>query len=101
MRRTAGLIAVLTVATATALGSGGAVTASTTGTRLAVLSRAEGFKAASSRMFHTDPSVFRLSSSKPVTVIVKLDYDPVASYGGGIPGLSPTSPSVAGDGVVV
>jgi subtilisin family serine protease len=93
MRRTAGLIGALTVAASAAFGAGGPAT---TGTALAVLSRAEGFKAASSRMFHTDPSVLRLSSSKPVTVIVKLDYDPVASYGGGIAGLSPTSPSVTG-----
>jgi subtilisin family serine protease len=93
MRRTAALIAVLTLA---AIATGTPASGSITASALPVLSAAEGYKAASSRMFHTDPSLLRLSSSKPVGVVVKLDYDPVASYAGGVAGLAATSPSVTG-----
>ena len=54
------------------------------------------FRGASSRLFHTDRSLLRLRGSRPVVVMVKLDYDAVARYTGGLGGLPPTSPAVTG-----
>ena len=52
-------------------------------------------KALSSRLAKTDPSLLHLSGSRSVPVIVKLDYDAVASYAGGV-GPAATSPQVTG-----
>ncbi|MGZ8606666.1 MAG: S8 family serine peptidase [Actinomycetota bacterium] len=56
----------------------------------------QGSKALSSRLAQTDRSLLGLTGSEPTSVIVKFDYDGVASYGGGLEGLRPTSPSVTG-----
>ena len=56
-------------------------------------------KAISSRLAKTDRSLLRLSGSRLVPVIVKLDYDSVASYSGGM-GLAATSPQVTGRSLV-
>jgi subtilisin family serine protease len=53
-------------------------------------------KAASTRLARTDRSLLRLRGSKPVKVMVKLDYDSVASYRGGVAGLAATSPLTPG-----
>lgn len=53
-------------------------------------------KAASTRLARTDRSLLRIRGSKPVKVIVKLDYDSVASYRGGVAGLAATSPLTTG-----
>jgi subtilisin family serine protease len=53
-------------------------------------------KSKTGRLAQTDPTLLGLSSSDPVNVVVKYDYDPVASYGGGVAGLAPTSPAVTG-----
>ncbi len=53
-------------------------------------------KAPSSRLAKTDPSLLGLSGSAPTAVVVKLDYDAIASYSGGVAGLAATSPSVTG-----
>ena len=53
-------------------------------------------KAASTRLARTDRSLLRISGSKPVKVMVKLDYDSVASYPGGVAGLAATSPLTTG-----
>jgi hypothetical protein len=55
-----------------------------------------GSKALSSRLARTDRSLLRLTGSKLTPVIVKFDYDGVATYAGGVEGLRPTSPSVTG-----
>ena len=52
-------------------------------------------KSLSSRLARTDRSLLRLSGSRMVPVIVKLDYDAVASYQGGM-GPAATSPQVTG-----
>jgi hypothetical protein len=53
-------------------------------------------KSVSGRLAKTDPSLLRKTSSELVNVMVKLDYDAIASYAGGIEGLPPTSPTVTG-----
>ncbi|HEX9995004.1 MAG TPA: S8 family serine peptidase [Acidimicrobiales bacterium] len=56
----------------------------------------EGAKSPTSRIARTDPSLLGKTSSTPTAVVVKLDYDSIATYTGGIRGLAPTSPSVTG-----
>jgi subtilase family protein/fibronectin type III domain protein/PA domain-containing protein len=53
-------------------------------------------KSVSGRLAETDPSLLRRTSSELVSVMLKLDYDAIASYAGGIEGLPPTSPTVTG-----
>lgn len=53
-------------------------------------------KAASSRLAETDPDLLARTDATPVRVMIKLDYDAVAAYAGGIDGLAATSPSVTG-----
>ena len=53
-------------------------------------------KAASTQLARTDRSLLRIRGSKPVKVMVKLDYDAIASYGGGVGGLAATSPLTTG-----
>jgi subtilisin family serine protease len=53
-------------------------------------------KSVSGRLAETDPSLLRKTGSELVSVMVKLDYDAIASYAGGIEGLPPTSPTVTG-----
>jgi Subtilase family/PA domain/Fibronectin type-III domain len=56
----------------------------------------EGAKSPTSRLARTDPSLLGKTSTTPTAVVVKLDYDSVATYAGGIRGLAATSPSVTG-----
>ena len=65
-------------------------------TPLVPASRVEGAKSASGRIAQTDESLLGLSSDAPVNVVVKLDYDAVASYAGQIEGLPATSPAETG-----
>jgi hypothetical protein len=53
-------------------------------------------KAPSSRLAKTDPDLLARNDASQVRVMIKLDYDPVATYAGGVDGLAPTSPSVTG-----
>jgi Subtilase family/PA domain/Fibronectin type-III domain len=55
-----------------------------------------GSKSESGQLAQTDSSLLRLKSSKPVNVMIKYDYDPAASYVGGIRGLKATSPHMTG-----
>lgn len=50
----------------------------------------------SSRAAITDPGLLARNDNKPVRVMIKLDYDAVASYSGGIQSLAATSPRVTG-----
>jgi subtilisin family serine protease len=56
----------------------------------------QGATAPSSRLARTDRRLLRLTSPRPVGVTVKLDYDPIAAYRGGIGGFTATSPSATG-----
>jgi subtilisin family serine protease len=50
-------------------------------------------KPLTSRLAQTDPAVLKLTGTAPTSVLVKLDYDPLATYAGDIPGLSATTPA--------
>jgi subtilisin family serine protease len=56
----------------------------------------EGSKAPSSRLAQTDPSLLGRTDSELLNVLVKLDYDSVAAYEGGVAGLEATSPLKTG-----
>jgi hypothetical protein len=66
------------------------------GQSLAPTSRVQADKAATSRLATTDRSLLGRAGSTLLQVVIKLDYDPVATYTGGIRGLTATSPSVTG-----
>jgi subtilisin family serine protease len=53
-------------------------------------------KSPTSRLARTDSSLLGLQSSRPINVIVTLDYDSIATYTGGVENLRPTSPRVTG-----
>ncbi len=53
-------------------------------------------KALTSRLAQSDPAVLHLSGSAATPVMVKLDYDPLATYNGYLAGLPATSPQVTG-----
>ena len=66
------------------------------GASLTPAGRVQADKAPTSRLAETDQSLLGKSDAAPVQVMIKLDYDSVATYGGGIRGLEATSPSVTG-----
>ena len=53
-------------------------------------------KSMSGALAQTDPALLGRTDSTPVNVLIKYDFDATASYGGGVAGLAPTSPSVTG-----
>ena len=53
-------------------------------------------KSVTGRLAKSDPALLKRTDSTPVSVMVKLDLDSVASYAGGVEGLAPTSPVVTG-----
>jgi subtilisin family serine protease len=67
-----------------------------TATPATPVNRVQGAKSASSRLARTDRTLLGQRSTAPVHVVVKLDYDSLAAYGGQIRGLPATSPSVTG-----
>ncbi|HVK25374.1 MAG TPA: S8 family serine peptidase [Actinokineospora sp.] len=66
------------------------------GAALAPAERVAADKAPTSRLAKTDQSLLGRTDSTLIPVLIKLDYDSVATYAGGVPGLAPTSPSVTG-----
>jgi hypothetical protein len=48
------------------------------------------------RAAQSDPALLGRRDSTPLRILVKLAYDPVSSYGGGLPGLAATSPAKTG-----
>lgn len=67
-----------------------------TATALQSTERIEANKAPSSGLAETDPDLLARTDATPVRVMIKLDYDAVAAYAGGVEGLAPTSPSITG-----
>ena len=51
-------------------------------------------KSITGRLAQSDPAVLKLTGTKPTSVMVKLDYDALASYTGTISGYPATSPQV-------
>ncbi|WP_283133468.1 S8 family serine peptidase [Rhizohabitans arisaemae] len=55
-----------------------------------------GAKSPSGRLAKSDAALLRSTSKAPVRVVVKLDYDSVAAYKGGLKGFAATSPAATG-----
>ncbi len=53
-------------------------------------------KAATSQLAESDPELLARTDSTTVPVVVKLDYDSIATYDGSVAGLDATSPEVTG-----
>jgi hypothetical protein len=64
---------------------------------LAATDAATSGKALTSRVAETDAALLGRTDSTAVQVLVKLDYDSLATYTGSVAGLEATSPSVTGD----
>ncbi|MCP2246407.1 S8 family serine peptidase [Lentzea aerocolonigenes] len=64
--------------------------------QLTVADRVSADKSPTSRLAKTDQSLLGRTDSTLVPVLIKLDYDSMATYAGGVKGLAPTSPSVTG-----
>ena len=56
----------------------------------------EGAKSSTGYLAQTDPTLLGKTSSAPVHVILKYDFDSTASYTGGVSGLEATSPAATG-----
>jgi hypothetical protein len=53
-------------------------------------------KSVSGELAQTDPTLLGRTSSNPINVLIKYDYDATASYAGGVGGLAATSPAATG-----
>ncbi|BCJ47426.1 peptidase S8 [Actinoplanes ianthinogenes] len=53
-------------------------------------------KTSTGKLARTDPSLLGRKDTATIPVLVKLDYDSIATYGGDVKGYAPTSPSVTG-----
>ena len=98
--RTVALIGLLS-ATSLAVGTGARAQQEEppdfTATDLTPTERVTGGKALTSRLAETDPALLGRTDATPVDVVVKLDYDSVATYQGSIDGFAATSPAVTGE----
>ncbi|MCW5893527.1 MAG: S8 family serine peptidase [bacterium] len=65
-----------------------------TATPLTPSQRVSGAGAATSRIVQTAPALLDRDDATRIPVVVKLDYDPIASYAGQLPSLPATSPAV-------
>lgn len=77
----------------------GPATASTSkwkATPLSVADVVQGAKSPSGKLARSDTALFKATSTDPVNVVVKLDYDSLAGYKGGVDGLDATSPQATG-----
>ena len=77
-------------------GSTAARDATLTATPLAVSGAVTASKAHTSRLAKTDPALLGRTDRTPVRVVIKLDYDSIATYQGELAGLPATSPTVTG-----
>ena len=97
----AGLVAPLLVLGLTST-SGGAQTPTAaeptfTATQLSPADRVSGHKAPTSALAQTDPELLARNDAAAVNVVIKLDYDSVATYSGGVTGYEATSPLATGE----
>ncbi|MEU9885849.1 S8 family serine peptidase [Sphaerisporangium sp. NPDC051011] len=65
-------------------------------TPLTAVDRVQGAKSPSGKLAKSDTALFKATGNAPVNVVVKLDYDSLAAYKGGVDDLKGTSPSVTG-----
>ncbi len=61
-----------------------------------LVNRIDGHKAPTSALARSDKRLLARTDSRPVAVMLKFDYDAVATYQGGVRGLRATSPAVTG-----
>jgi hypothetical protein len=87
--------AVLALAPATA-GYAQAAAPKFTARQVTPTSTVSAAKSVTSRLAQTDPSLLNRTDSAPVSVLIKLNYDPLATYRGDIVGYGATSPQVTG-----
>ena len=73
-------------------GSTAARDATLTATPLAVNGTVTASKAPTSRLAKTDPALLGRTDRTPVRVVIKLDYDSIATYERELEGLAATSP---------
>lgn len=64
--------------------------------RLTATAGERAAKAPTSRLADSDAGLLARGDAERVPVVIKLDYDPAATYVGGVPGLEATSPAVTG-----
>jgi len=76
--------------------AGAPAQAELTGQALTPAGRVPATKAPTSRLAQTDRNLLGRTDNAPVSILVKLDYDSLATYGGGVAGLDATSPAVTG-----
>jgi hypothetical protein len=84
------------IAAASSASQTGAASSKFSATALTPDSTYTGDKSLSGRLARTDQSLLGIKSSKPVNVMIKYDFDPTASYTGGVAGLRATSPRATG-----
>ncbi|BCB91878.1 hypothetical protein Psuf_091910 [Phytohabitans suffuscus] len=92
----AALVLPLAVVTWASPGNAAPVGGLNVGQSLQPTDRVSAAKAPTSRLAQTDPTLLNRTESTRIPVLVKLDYDPVATYGGGVAGLAATSPGETG-----
>ncbi|HET8657558.1 MAG TPA: S8 family serine peptidase, partial [Micromonosporaceae bacterium] len=92
----AGVLAVPLFAVVAAVPAAAQAPGSYDATPLSAQERVDGPKAPTSRLAKTDRSLLGRTDTAPVSVMIKFDYDSIATYAGGVRGLAPTSPSVTG-----
>jgi hypothetical protein len=63
---------------------------------LTATQRVQGDKAPSSALAETDTDLLARDDARSAPVMIKLDYDSIAAYQGGVEGLAATSPQVTG-----
>ncbi|HYH92452.1 MAG TPA: S8 family serine peptidase [Candidatus Saccharimonadales bacterium] len=65
-------------------------------TQISPSGRITAFKSASARLAESDADLVKRTDADVVNVVIKLDYDAIASYAGGVDDLAATSPRVTG-----
>ena len=97
--RAVGLVTVLSVTSLVASANAGAQEddpPDLTARRLTPAGRVTSAKSLTGRLAQTDPELLGRTDATPVPVMIKFDYDPLASYQGGVADLAATSPTVTG-----
>jgi subtilisin family serine protease len=86
------ILVITAIAPVTAIAPQGDLTA----TPLTASERITADKAPTSRLAETDQELLARTDARSTSVMIKLDYDSIATYEGGIAGLAATSPRVTG-----
>src|SRR5579884_742593 len=92
----AAVAAVVAVTATTATASSRSVSLKASESGITLKSSYTAAKAPTSQIAKTDPKLLGRTSSKPIPVMIKYNFDATASYKGGVRGLKATSPRVTG-----